>query len=61
MSPRWQSKVSLATLSNDDGDGNDNDKQAMGLNWQKKNNFARALGIFVHFFAVTARQRRETS
>ena len=28
---------------------------------KKKNNFARALGIFVHFFAVTARQRRETS
>ena len=32
----------------------------IGLNWQN-NNFARVLGTFLHFFAVTARQRRETS
>ena len=29
-------------------------KTAIGLDWQN-NNFARASGFFVHFFAVTAR------
>ena len=35
-------------------------KKAIGLEWQI-NNFARASLSFVHFFAVTARLRRETS
>ena len=35
-------------------------KKAIGLEWQI-NNFTRASLSFVHFFAVTARLRRETS
>ena len=31
----------LGSLSNDDGDGNDNGKKAIGLDWQN-NNFAHA-------------------
>ena len=42
-----------------DGDGNKNDKKAIGLDWQN-NNFARASLFFVHFFAVVARLQRET-
>ena len=38
----------LWSLSNDDGDGNENGKKAMGLNWQN-NNFARASRFLVHF------------
>ena len=48
------------TMSNDDGDGNENGKKAKGLDWQN-NNFARALRFFVHFFAVAARLRRESA
>ena len=36
-----------------DGDGNENGKKAIGLDWQN-NYFARAARFFVHFFAVTA-------
>ena len=46
----------LGSLSNDDGDLNENGKKAVGLDWQN-NNFAR---FFVHFFAVTARLLRES-
>ena len=43
----------------DDGDdGNENGKKATGL-IRKNNNSARASRFFVHFFAVTARLRRE--
>ena len=53
--------VSLGSFSNDDGDVNANDKKAIGLDWPN-NNFARASRFFfVHFFAVTARLRRENS
>ena len=48
----------LGSLSNDDGDVNENGKKAKGLDKQN-NNFARASRFFVHFFAVTARLRRE--
>ena len=34
-------ELKLGSLSNDDGDGNENDKRAIGLDWQN-NNFARA-------------------
>ena len=37
--------ASLGSLSNDDGDGNENGKK-------QNNNFARASRFFVHFFAV---------
>ena len=50
----------LGSLSIDDGDGNENGKKAIGSDWQN-NNFARASRVFVHFFAVVARLRRETS
>ena len=33
--------LKLWSLSNNDGDGNENDKKAIGLDW-KNNNFARA-------------------
>ena len=50
----------IRSLSNDDVDGNENSKKAIGLDWQN-NNFARASRFFVHFFAVSARLRRETA
>ena len=34
-------EASLKSLSNEDGDGNENGKKAIGLDWQN-NNFARA-------------------
>jgi len=51
--------LTLGSLTNDDGDGNENGTKAIGLDWQN-NNFARASRFFAHFFAVTARLRRET-
>ena len=48
------------SLSNDDGDVNENSKKAIGLDWQN-NKFARASRFFVLFFAVVARLRRETA
>ena len=42
------------------GNGNENGKKAIGLEKQN-NNFTRASRFFVHFFAVVARLRRETS
>ena len=53
--------VSLGSFSNDDGDVNANGKKTIGLDWPN-NNFARASRFFfAHFFAVTARLRRENS
>ena len=46
--------MTIGSLSKDDGDGNENGKKAIGLDW-RNNNFARASRIFVHFFAVVAR------
>ena len=46
----------LGSLSNDDGDVNENSKNAIDLDWQN-NNFARAR-FFVYFFTVVARLRR---
>ena len=42
-------------LSNDDGDGNEDGKKVIGLDWQSKN-FAGASRFFVDFFAVKARK-----
>ena len=50
----------FGSLSNDDGDVNENDKTAIGLDW-KNNSSARASRFFVHFFAVTARTQRENA
>ena len=44
----------LESLSNDDGDGNENSKKA-------NNNFARASRFYVHFFVVIARLHRESA
>ena len=46
----------LGSLSNDDGDGDDNEngEKAIALDWQN-NNFGRVRRFIVHFFAVTAR------
>ena len=52
--------LSLGNLNNDDGDGNENGKKVLGLDWQN-NNFARASRFFVHFFAVVARLQRESA
>ena len=46
------------SLSNDEGDNNENGKKPIGLDWQN-NNFARASRFFVHFLAVVARLQRE--
>ena len=51
----------IGSLTNDDGDNNESDTKAIGLDWRQDNNFARASRFFVHFFAVTARLRRENA
>ena len=51
VSSAWS--FSLGSLSNDDGDGNENGKKAIELDWQN-NNFARASRFLVHFVAVVA-------
>ena len=50
----------LGSLSNDDGDGNENGKKAIGLDKQN-NNFARVSCFFVHFVTVAARLQRESA
>ena len=52
--------LTIASLSNDDGDGNENGKKELGLDWQN-NNFACVSRFFVHFLAVTAQLRRENA
>ena len=47
-------------LKQHDGDGNENGKKAIGLDWQN-NNFARASHFFSHFFAVAARLQRASA
>ena len=50
----------IGSLSNDDGDVNENGKKLIGFDWQN-NNFARASRFFVQFFAVTVRLQRENN
>ena len=60
---RGQTKILtnlIGSLSNDDDDGNENGKKAIGLNWQN-NNTVRASRFFVHFFAFIARLQRESA
>ena len=45
--------ISWGRLNNDEGDGNENGKKAIGSDWQN-NNSARASRFFVHFLAVVA-------
>ena len=51
-------KPLIRSLSNDNGDVNENGKNEIPLDWQN-NNFARASRFLVHFFAVAARLPRE--
>ena len=50
----------VGSLRNDNDEGNENGKKAIGLDKQN-NNFARASRFFVHFSAVVARLQRETA
>ena len=52
--------LNIGDLINDDGDGNDNGKKAIGLELLN-NNFARVAHFFVHFFPVTGLIRRKTA
>ena len=52
--------MSVGSFSNDDGDGNENVKKSNRF-IEQNNKFARASRFFVHFFAVTARLRRENA
>ena len=55
----WLSVKTLVTISNDDGNGNENGKKTIG--WQN-NNLARASRFFVYFSAVaTPWQQRESA
>ena len=50
----WSVFATLESLSNDDGDGNENVKK-------QNNNFINYHAVFVRFFAVIAWLRRETA
>ena len=52
--------VATGSVSNDDGDVNENGKKAIRLDRQN-NKSARASRFFVHFFAATARLRHENT
>ena len=63
MHVRGPVDATLASLSNDDGDGNENGKKkkkAIGLDWQN-NGFARASRFFAHLLAVVPRLQRESA
>ena len=53
-------EMSVGSFSNDDGDGNENVKKAIGL-LSKTTSLHVDHTFFVHFFAVTARLRRENA
>ena len=57
---RLKSYVAIGSLSQDEGDVNENDKKAIGLVCQN-NNFARASRFFVQFSTVAARLRRKNA
>ena len=50
----------LQSLSNDDGDANENGKKAIGLDWQNDDS-ARESHVFVNFLTVNARVQRENA
>ena len=62
MHVRGPVDATLASLSNDDGDGNENGKKkkAIGLDWQN-NGFARASRFFAHLLAVVPWLQRESA
>ena len=56
----WSPFQLIGSFSNDDGDGNENNGKAIGLDKQN-NNSTRASRFFVHFFAVPTRKWRENT
>ena len=54
-------KPTIRSFSNDDGDENKNVQKAIGSVIEPNTKFARASRFFLHFFAVTARLRRENA
>ena len=60
FSPLLVLASTLGSLSNDDGDGNEDGKKAMGLAVAKQQ-LCTCTRLMVHFFAVTARLRRESA
>ena len=50
----------IGSLSKDDGNGNENGKKAIGLDWQNKNS-ARVSRFFVHSLAFVAPLRRKSA
>ena len=48
----------LESLSNNDGDANENGKKAIGLDWQN-NDSTRASHVFVNFLTVTGQVQCE--
>ena len=53
-------EMSVGSFSNNDGDGNENVKKVIGL-LSKTTSLHVHHTFFVHFFAVTARLRRENA
>ena len=58
---RRGSVLTTGSLRNDDGDGNENGKKAIGLDEQNNNFAPRASRFYVHFSAVVTRLQRETA
>ena len=52
--------VSVKSFYQGDGDGNEEGKKAIGLDWLN-NNCARASRFFVYFFAVVAQLQGESA
>ena len=51
----------LGSFSNDDGDGNEDVKKAIGSLRKTTTQFVRASPFLVHFFTALARLRRENA
>ena len=58
FAPKWE--VLIGSLSNDDADGNENDKKAIGM-ISKTTTLHVHHAFFVHFFAAVARLQRESA
>ena len=56
----WGDVYCAILLGSEDGDGNENGKKVIGLDWQN-NNYARASRFFEQFLAVVARLQRESA
>ena len=50
----------MGSLNNYEGDGNEDGKNAIGLD-KKKQQLCTCITLFVHFFAVAVRLQRESA